>query len=485
MILLYIIRKEIVNNILSFRFVAAYGVLALCLGCGDPTSDSIDDVISGGEDRERARMDLVLSDAESLPAILEAAADPIKPVSGRVDLIDVVGRIYQREATQSILVALKQLAHDEAPEVRAIAISRLGNSGKKELIHDLLRRLAIEIEPAPQLELVRAIQFLGGWRSQRIGTRGAHRIIGGEELAEAELKELADKTAEIYAATNDDTLRRNAGELMEKMVAQMVQEGDKLVLKANLEGAEELYLKAHRFKPDSKNPTMRLGKFYFNNGQRLRGLDLLEKSQMALRVPRLREAVHIDGDLSDPVWKNAARIDQFYKMIRVMSSIPGTGRSEAYVAYTDSSLLVAVKGYEEDTSDLQTWSQEKDDGVTHKDPCMQIFIDADRDEWAFHHIYINSIGVVGDRSIGFGKGPSLDWTWDADLKSATQVNPKSWAMECEIMFPSVSDAPVEKGDVWGFSVGRLRSAKDSELAMWTPTYGLTRRPDRYGWIIFD
>ncbi len=485
MTLLYIIRKEIVNNILSFRFVAAYGVLALFLGCGDPTSDAIDDVISGGEDRERARMDLVLSDAESLPAILQAAADPTKPVSGRVDLIDVVGRIYQREATQSILVALKQLVHDEELEVRAIAASRLGNSGKKEVVHDLVRRLAIETEPKPQLELVRAIEFLGGWRSNRIGTRGAHRIVGGEELNEAELKELAEKTSEIYAATSDDTLRRHTGELMEKMVAQIVQEGDKLVLKANLEGAEELYLQAHRFKPDSKNPTMRLGKFYFNNGQRQRGLDLLEKNQMALRIPRLQEAVKIDGDLSDPAWGKAPRIDQFYKMVRVMSSIPGTGRSEAYVAYTDSSLLVAVKGYEEDTSDLQTWSKEKDDGLTHQDPCMQIFIDADRDEWAFHHIYVNSIGVVGDRSIGFGKGPSLDWTWDANLKSATQVNPQSWSMECEIVFTSVSDVPARKGDVWGFSVGRLRSAKDSELAMWTPTYGLSRRPDRYGWIIFD
>lgn len=143
------------------------------------------------------------------------------------------------------------------------------------------------------------------------------------------IKALADKTAEIYAATTDDTLRRHSGELLENMVAQMVQEGDKLVLKANLDGAEQLYIDAHRFKPDSKNPTMRFGKFYFNNGQRQRGLELLEENQMALRIPRLRDEVHIDGDLSDPAWKTAARIDQFYKMIRIMSSIPGAGRSEA------------------------------------------------------------------------------------------------------------------------------------------------------------
>jgi hypothetical protein len=469
----------------SFSACPLVVALLLLCGCGDPVAEHVEGVLAGGEEREEALMELLFAKADALPAIFAALDDPTQSSQGRADLVEVLWKLYIRESHPSILPALIRLIGDPAPQVRLAAARALGDMEKKGPIHPLLDQLQIERDEMVQLQILIALEILDGWEMESVGTSSAFKIGGGQELSPDERAEFVQQIKTIYKTAVQDTLRQQAEELLEKIVAQKTQDAQKAILKADLERAEREYLDALELKPDSRNALMSLAKFYYFNDQRSRGLELLEQNGMVLRIPLLAQTPVIDGDLGDPAWKRTARIDSFFQTIDMMRAVPIEGRSEAYVAYTDTSICLAVKGYEEDTQILVAKHTEHDSNLW-QDDCVEVFFDTDLDQRTFYQIAANSLGAVFDTEYSADNTRNRDHSvWNCQPRIGIRVEPTFWSLEMEISFRDLGDVQVEHGAIWGFNVARVRIGSGAEHGAWMPTYGLALRPNRFGLLVFD
>ena len=472
-----------------YRFRSLPGLLLMFVlaSCGDRSESLVQEVVTSGGDHSEAIMDLVLSKADVIPALIPALQDTSYPTSGRADLVEVGRKLFLRDSDPRILAAFQNLIDDPRAEVRAGVARSFGHWERSELIHPLMRRLQVEEQEDVLLQILVAVEMLGTWREDYLGNTGAFKISGGDQLSEEEREVLLETTRATYEEAASDSLRQQAQELLEKLVAQVTQEGDKLALKADLAGAEEQYLRAAAYSPRSKNALMRLAKFYLQNGEIERGLDTLAAHGMLVRAPRFKVSATIDGRLDEPVWSQAARVDSFYRLAHLMRPVPSSGRTEAWLGYTDSALCFAVKGYEEDTSTLSAKHEQRDGAIWRDDDSMALFLDTNFDQRVYYQIYVNSIGATMDRHIGadLSKEASIDYSWDPEIRLGVRIEPTYWIAEIEIPFDSLVDVDVKEGDIWGLNVGRLRVAHGGESLLWAPTYGLLRRPSRYGVMIFQ
>lgn len=459
----------------------------LVQSCGDPVARNVEILMSGGPDREEAMMELLFAKSKALPVILGALEDPGGPGPGRADLVEILWKLHVRESDARIVPALTELVDDDAPEVRRAVAVAFGDMGEKDMIAPLLAQFLMEGVEAVQLEQLQALEILDEWeirRGQQQGPAAAVNIGGGDALSEEERRRFAAKLEQITAATTNDTLRDTADEILEKMAGQLVLEGDRLILEADLIGAEEQYRKALSQRPGSSFARQRLGQLFLFNEQPERGLAMLEQGGMVLRAPRLRRAPVVDGDLGDAVWREAARVDSFSQCIYVLRVVPAEGRSEAYVGHTDTSLWIGVRGYEEDTRTL-TAARDTRDGDVYMDDCVEVHVDIDLDRSSFHQFVVNSIGTIADYYQKGGGWDTQGQQWDGLHNVATRVEPTYWTLEMEVPLAAMGVDGVRPGDLWGFNIARVRIAHDGEYDQWTPTYGFSGRADRFGLLQFE
>ena len=470
------------------RSVYLFIVPALLLaGCGDPIEQHVQEVMAGGDGREEALMDLLFAKTQALPAILQALEDTSQSTRGRTDLVEVLWQIYLRETDARILPALIALIDDPDPQVRRAVPLSLASMGKKESIHPLLKQLAVEQDEKIQLQLLVALELLDEWDVVHTYTSsyGTNRftITGGEELTPEEKIQFTNLVVSMYETAAMDTLQQLAEEMFEKIVGQIVGEADNRILKADLIGAEELYLEALALKPDSKNAGMRYGKFQFFEGDRQQGLEILETHGMVLHVPRLQQAPTINGDLSDPAWAQAAKIDRFYQSLPRMRVVPAEVRAEVYLGYTDSSLYAAYKVYD-DTRILAAKHTIRDSRNDWDDSIVFGF-DTNLDLSTYYNVRVNCIGTITDSYSSKNPDESRPAAWNGVHNVSTRVEPAHWALEMEVPIKSLGDAQIRKGDIWGCNISPARVGRGGAPDLWVPTYGRFSRPDRFGLLVFD
>lgn len=280
-----------------------------------------------------------------------------------------------------------------------------------------------------------------------------------------------------------EKVQRKVREWLEVIAEEMAQKADQLVLKGDLEEAEKRYFDAKALVPDSKNINQKLGRFYFDNGDEQKGLDILTEYGMVAYAKRLYPPPVIDGVLDDPCWTKVKPLTTFYQCIDNMVAYPIEGKSEAYVGYAHGSLFVGIKGYEPSTKTLTAKRTKRDDWVPGDD-CVEIFMDTNHDYKTYYQIIVNSLGTVldvynaGDTRLGSPE-------WNGEYTLVTKVEDTFWSFEIEIPFKPLGDAQVGRGTVWGFNVARVRIGNASEYGQWVPTYGLAHRPGRFGFLFFE
>lgn len=465
------------------RFCQSYvlaATSAALLSCSDPVGRHVDVVLEGGDNVDEARMELLFAKAEAVEMIQAGLADTSRAGRGRADLVDILWKLYLREAETSILPALMAHIDDPAPEVRGAVAVALTNIDAEDAIPALLQQLAGETDEEAQYRQLLAIEALDDWQ-MNFSSRGRRFTVdGGEELTDQQRNLLLDTVRRIEGTATKDSLKELGTEFIAKMAAQKVDEGERLLLAADVAGAEAEFLEALQLHPESKVGLHRLGFLYLENGQPDKGRQVLFRGNLLLRVPRLASPPVLDGDLSDPAWAQAARIDQFYQTVSLLRPVPAMGHSEAWIAYTDTSLWIAVKGYEEDTSTLTATVTERDGGV-HQDDCAEIFFDVDLDRRFFHQTIVNSLGTITDVTAD----TSYSDDWNGNQRVATGVEPTFWTLEMEWPIGPMGVERIETGDIWGFNVARVRIANGGEYTQWAPTYGFSGRADRFGVVVFE
>lgn len=172
------------------------------------------------------------------------------------------------------------------------------------------------------------------------------------------------------------------------------------------------------------------------------------------------EAPKIDGDISDPVWSKATRIDRFYQTEPVRGAKPSE-TTVVYIAYDENNLYFAFFcGDSQPDKILATVMQR--DRELWQDDNIRVYLDpydSSRDAMAF---LVNSLGTQMDMLIENNSNfyPEWDTIWDVEARRTDD----GWAAEMAIPFRSISyDPGVDK---WGFEIMRQIRHKN-ETVRWS------------------
>ena len=167
-------------------------------------------------------------------------------------------------------------------------------------------------------------------------------------------------------------------------------------------------------------------------------------------VHRTAGAISIDGDLSDPGWKDAAKIDRFWETQPADNTAPKV-ETYAYIAYDAKYLYIGVDCRDPEPSKIRAPYVDRDQ-VLGTDDNIAIFLDTRNDRKAAIELRVNPRGIQADASWNdatFTEDFSPDYFYD----TAARITPTGWAAEFRIPFSSLR---YPKGDpqTWGIQVWR-------------------------------
>lgn len=213
-------------------------------------------------------------------------------------------------------------------------------------------------------------------------------------------------------------------------------------------------------------------------------------------VPKLKGAVTIDGDLSEPVWKRAAVLSPFEKN-------DGSGRErEATVVriwYDDTALYL---GWTCTDTDVQATFTARDSKFWEEE-VVEFFV-TPKDLTRYFELQWNPLGGEFDAIItneldarGVSKKFSGDWNFTAKgMKSAVKLKGTAgnasdrdefWQVEVMIPFADLGQATPKPKDVWRANFYRFNRGNGLPVdqVSWSPTR-LTgfHQPSRFGMLEF-
>ena len=174
----------------------------------------------------------------------------------------------------------------------------------------------------------------------------------------------------------------------------------------------------------------------------------------------INEAPKIDGDISDPVWSRATRIDTFYQTEPIQGAKPSE-TTIAYMAYDENNLYFAFFCGDSQPDQILATVMQRDRQL-FQDDNIRVYLDpynSARDAMAF---LVNSLGTQMDILIENNSNfyPEWDTIWDVEARRTSN----GWTAEMAIPFRSISFDPGV--DEWGFEIMRQIRHKN-ETVRWS------------------
>ena len=164
----------------------------------------------------------------------------------------------------------------------------------------------------------------------------------------------------------------------------------------------------------------------------------------------------LDGDLSDPCWKDALVVSSFSPLKGV--SIPEADRVEtrALLTATKTHIYLAVI-CQEPLIDKLRKDVVKHDGMVWKDDCVEFYLStASRESGRCVQISFNANGIVNDTYYP-GKGLSPDEGYQSGADCKVRIGKQEWVAEMAIPLDRL---PIESASgPWAFQVTRHRQTK--------------------------
>jgi len=173
-------------------------------------------------------------------------------------------------------------------------------------------------------------------------------------------------------------------------------------------------------------------------------------TNVKLKTLKISNEPKIDGKLDDIVWKNIPEFSDF-KMI-----IPDTGnkpseKTTLKIAYSEKHLYIAVKCFISDPKKItvNTLKYDQHSKRSNGDDTIKILIDPFLD---MRNAYVFIVNPKGARTDGLASGENFSSNWDGIWDAATSINKKSWSVEIEIPFKTLTFNSENKE--WGLNVER-------------------------------
>lgn len=169
----------------------------------------------------------------------------------------------------------------------------------------------------------------------------------------------------------------------------------------------------------------------------------------------------IDGDLSDPVWANAVRIDDFLEVEPVEYRAPSE-RTEVFVLYDSETLYVAFYAHDSQPDQI-TANVMNAGGILRADDKVSLMIDPNNTQRGGYLFEVNPNGVQGEALYITGSQIARDWEalWNANAK----IVEDGWTAEMAIPFKSISFDP--SNDTWGINFVRDLQRASTELGWYS------------------
>ena len=453
---------------IDFRRIRLHVLLCLlCAGCGPSLEDSVEQLGGSPEERAQARQDLLLAKDRSVEPLLDALHNE-RFKEARPELVDVLVSLMMRVDDSRIEQALRQLLEvDPDPRVRARVARQLGlfeRHGAIDALLDATKDTDGEVR-------YQVLQALGNME---------------DKLDEAQQGILRERSRPLLFDAHPG-VRTEATIRVEYFVDQWIEEARQRELKAELAQAESLYNQALIYSPDSKQGNYRLGRFYLDNGQPEKGLDLLRQHGMLLDVSRLSRFPEIDGRLGESVWQEAVRVDSLFQFSEThLAALPSETHTEFFVGYTPEALFIGFIGHDAHPDSLVVATKEHDDRTfrSWEEDRVELFVDINLDHQSYLYAAINSQTTVVDAWHRQPPPGNYDTQWNAPAQVAAHVGDDFWSLEYRLSFDGERIPHPRLGTFWGINL--VRTFRGSEFSQWVRTYGDgAHRPDDFGLLRFE
>lgn len=169
-----------------------------------------------------------------------------------------------------------------------------------------------------------------------------------------------------------------------------------------------------------------------------------------LAVPRATGAIHVDGRLDEPAWRDAAVIDTFYETYPADNTEPPV-RTVAYLTYDDHAFYIGIHAYDPDPKAIRAPFVERDN-IVGTDDNVAVFLDTRNDRRSAIELRVNPRGDQADAVYNDATG-NEDFSPDFFYDTAARITADGWTAELAIPFSSLRYP--EKADVhWGILIWR-------------------------------
>lgn len=161
------------------------------------------------------------------------------------------------------------------------------------------------------------------------------------------------------------------------------------------------------------------------------------------------EVPKIDGDLSDPAWKLAAKIPSLTQQYPNEQTAPSE-KTEVYLCYDSTQLYIAFRCYDSEPEKVNASIMQRDQSVG-PDDYVYVLLDPFQTEREGYYFRLNANGAKGEGRITEQLNrPNMDW--DALWDGAGKMDETGWTVEMAIPFRSLSFDP--NSDKWAANFGR-------------------------------
>jgi hypothetical protein len=174
----------------------------------------------------------------------------------------------------------------------------------------------------------------------------------------------------------------------------------------------------------------------------------------------IREPIQMDGHLEEEAWKQAEMASDFVQREPV-PGLPATEPTFVQVAYTSSTLYIAVRAHAAEAEKIVAEEMQRD-AFLFRDDSVILMFDTFNDDRNAYWFETNANGARTDALLT-DEGRDFNTQWDAIWDVAARRTPEGWVAEIAIPFTTLRFDP-EK-DTWGFNVRRLIRYKNEE-AFW-------------------
>ena len=181
----------------------------------------------------------------------------------------------------------------------------------------------------------------------------------------------------------------------------------------------------------------------------------------------------IDGNvLDDPAWQDAVPITDFWQT-QPNAGRPASQRTEVFVGYTDSALLIGVVAYDDEPLEIISTDSRRDSSLDDTDS-FRVLIDGLLDRQNGYIFGTNPAGIEFDGQVtreGTGQfvpggDNGFNLNWDASWTVKAEVSDIGWSAEMRIPFASLRYGTSDVQE-WGFNFER-RIRRNNEVAYWAP-----------------